>query len=68
MFASDARDDSNLRLHHPNERRQFAGMIRAEFKNRSFVPSFQLEQRLGHANVVVETGFAPERREFLPQH
>ncbi len=68
MLAPDVRDDAELRLNHFHERREFARMIRAGFQHRGLMRFFQPQQGQRHADVVVETRLAPQRRKFLPQH
>ena len=53
---------AELRLDHLHQRREFARMIRAGFQHGGLVRFFQPQQRQRHADVVVETGLAPQRR------
>ncbi len=68
MLAPDVRNHAELRLDHFHQRREFAGMIRAGFQHGGLVRFFQPQQRQRHAEVVVETRLAPERRQLLLEH
>ena len=68
MLAADVRQHTELRPDHAHERREFARMIRAGFQHGGLMRLFQPQQRCRHADVIVETGLAPERRQLLPQH
>ena len=68
MLAPDTRDDTEARLNHRDQRRDFPGMIGADLEHRRLVMRLQPQQRERHANVVVEARLAPERGKFLTQH
>ena len=68
VLAPDVRDDAKLRCNHFHERREFARMIRARFQSRRLMRFFQPQQRRRHADVIIKTRLAPQRRKFLAQH
>ena len=68
MLAPDARDDAELRRNHFHQRREFAGMIRAGFQHRRLMRFSQPQQSHRHADVIIKTRLAPQRRKFLAQH
>ena len=68
MLTANARDDSEARLDHLHQRRKFTGMIRARLQHRRLMRRLNPQQRVWHADVVVEAGLAPDRGEFLAQH
>ena len=68
MFPANVRNDAEVRMDHFHQRRNFAGMICADFEHRRLMQFLQPEQRQRHPNVVVETGFTPEHGQSLSQH
>ena len=68
MFASDIRDDAELRSDQFQQRRKFARMVRAHFHHCGLMRFIQPQQRRRHAYVIVETRLTPQRVQLLPQH
>ena len=68
MLAPDVRDDAELRLDHLHQRRQFAGMIRADFQHGGLMRCSSRSNVTGTPMSLLKLASLHERRKFLPQH